>query len=50
MTTGEQGLIQLVCSVLIHLREYMGVGVEGDAYIRMTQAMLDYLGADTCSD
>lgn len=47
---GEQALIELLGSILVHVGKHMCVGVEGDAHIGMAQTMLDYLCADSCGD
>ena len=39
---GEQALIELAGGILVHVGKHMGVGVQSDAHIGMTQTMLDY--------
>ena len=47
---GEQALIELICRIIVHLREHMCIGVKGDAHIGVSKTMLDDLCADSCGD
>lgn len=47
---GEQGLVELIGSIPVHLREHMGVCIEGGANISVSQAMLDDLSIDSCGN
>ena len=44
----EDQAIHFICGFLVHAGKHMSVGIEGDAYICMTKASLDYLRAYPC--